>query len=167
MIIDSPMIRLALRGLMCPTGRTRGSVKAMRGWRRERMLTVVIVSVFCTALFAAQAAAAEDWRAVEKSYSRYYPRFMKIALPRVPYRNPMLRVMYLAGGVGMYYGNREDLSTCRIIRQDPRLAEKVAADQFFKSPADYREAREAHVTKAQVVTAYRRGVLFGCSTRRR
>ena len=130
------------------------------------MVTVVIVSVCSIALLAEQAAAF-DWRAEERRYNRHYPRFMKAALPQVPYRNPMLRLMYFSGGVGMYYGDRETRSICPIVREDPQLAEKVAAKQLFGTEGDYRLAREAHVTKAQVLTAYRRGLLLGCSLRGR
>jgi len=125
--------------------------------RRQRSVAFVL----------APQAAAIDWSAEEKRYLRFYPKFMKIALPQVPYRNPLLRVMYLSGGIGMYYGGRETWSTCPLIRKDPQLANKVAAAQIFHTPGDYQEARNAHVTKAMVVTAYHRGVLLGCSSRRR
>ena len=109
---------------------------------------------------------AVDWRKEEARYKRVYPAFMQIALPRVPYRNPLLRVMYFSGGVGTYYVKpAERAPICRSARTDVATFNRAARHQLFGSPDSTRMARQAGVTQAQVIAAYRRGVLLSCALR--
>lgn len=122
--------------------------------------------VVVLAMIVAPFAHAVDWRKEEARYKRVYPEFMRIALPHVPYRNALLRMMYFGGGVGTYYSKPPDRAPlCRSARSDVAAFTRAAKRQLFGSPDSALMARQAGVTQAQVISAYRRGVLFSCALR--
>jgi hypothetical protein len=112
------------------------------------------------------AAGAVDWSSFERQYRHNYPRFMRIAERRVPYKKPFLRVLYFSGGIGSYYGRGRSITlVCRWARRNVRLFNHAAKRQIFKGPGDYAELRRQHVTLRVALHAYRLGVLLGCSRR--
>jgi hypothetical protein len=108
-----------------------------------------------------------DWRAEEARYRRQYPRVMQVAARRVPYRQRMLRLMYFSGAVGAYYHRppRANARMCAGMR-DPNqwpLMRIALREQLLSTPADADLIGREGVTEAQVLNAYRRGGLLGCS----
>jgi hypothetical protein len=136
------------------------------GTTRRPGSQIALVAAVC-ALIATSDAKADRWQKEEARYKRAYPAFMHIALPRVPYRNALLRVVYFSGGVGVYYAVREDRKwACKAATESPGLFKRAAKKQLFGDASSYRDIRAAGVSEAQVLTAYHRGALLACSRKR-
>lgn len=103
---------------------------------------------------------AADWRATLSHDASRFPAIARSAEARVSGRPLYFQVAFVAGAIG----GKHDPLVCPVARRDPHDFVRAARRQIFRHRADYAYVRSRGWTVGSVLTTYRQGILFGCSS---
>jgi len=130
------------------------------------MMVALIVAAFGAGPVGAGVARRQDdpraaqWQARVSQDEVRYPGIAPAADAQVSGLPLYLQVVFVSGAIG----GHADQAACVLVRQDPRGFARAARGELLPGPADYAYIHSQGFTRHGVVTLYRNGVLFGCSS---